>query len=137
MKRATAWTSPAIMVSPKTTVPQPKTGSHPTKALALAEAQPRPAAREDPPTRPDALDHFFGLALTVLRRLFSGDNRGNPGAVHLFHAQQVAVDAHLVAGLWGGSQAAGDEAAHGLKVLALKLRSALFASSIGVPPCME
>ena len=76
---------------------------YPAKAVALAEAQPRPAAREDPPTRPDALDHVFGLVLTVLRRLFSGDDSGNPGAVHLFHAQQVAVQAHLVANLGGAS----------------------------------
>jgi hypothetical protein len=49
------------------------------------------------------LDHVFGLGLTVLRRLFSGDDPCNPGAVHLFHAQQVAVQAHLVADYGGAS----------------------------------
>ena len=73
----------------------------PANAVALTEAQPRPPAREDTPTRPDALDNVFGL--TVLQRLFSGDDPGNPGAVDLLHGEQVAVDADLVASLWGAS----------------------------------
>jgi len=69
--------------------------------VPLPEAQPRPAAREEAPSRPDALDH--GLGLATLRRFLPCHHPGDPRAVHLFHPQQEAGEAYLVAGLRGAS----------------------------------
>src|SRR5829696_1729539 len=64
----------------------------------------------------------LGVFGTLFRRL-AGDHLGDTGAVHLVHAQQVAVEADLVPDLGDAAQVAKDEAADGVEVLALELRT--------------
>ena len=64
------------------------------------------------------------MPLGVFGALFwrlAGDDLGDAGAVHLVHAQQVAVEADLVTNLGDAAQVAEDEAADGVEVLALEL----------------
>src|SRR5215203_5125643 len=59
-------------------------------------------------------------SLAALRSFPSCYDPGDPGAVDLLHGEQVAGDAYLVAGLWGASEVAEDEATHSPEVLALE-----------------
>src|SRR5215216_2914996 len=67
------------------------------------------------------------LFLAVVFRPFlgqlPGEDLGDAGTLHLVHAQQVAVQAHLVSDLGGAAQVAEDETADGVEVLALELRA--------------
>jgi hypothetical protein len=40
-----------------------------SKPIALPKAETRSAASEDPPTRPEVLDHAFQLVFTLFRNL--------------------------------------------------------------------
>src|SRR5215218_6661417 len=59
-------------------------------------------------------------SLAALRSFPSCYDPGDPGAVALLHGEQVVGDAYLVAGLWGASEVAEDEATHSPEVLALE-----------------